>query len=107
MVQQISDAELEIMKIVWGNTEEVTLFPYIMEGLGQAVSEEYFDCAAVAADEQRFFERQENRTPQRIYRPCFRKGISDCADEKLPGQDLRGECKGPGLQSDYGRPVGR
>ena len=33
MVQQISDAELEIMKIVWGNTEEVTLFPYIMEGL--------------------------------------------------------------------------
>ena len=33
MVQQISDAELEIMKIVWGNTEEVTLFPYIREGL--------------------------------------------------------------------------
>ena len=33
MVQQISDAELEIMKIVWGNPEEVTLFPYIMEGL--------------------------------------------------------------------------
>ena len=33
MVQQISDAELEIMKIVWGNTEEVTLFPYIMDGL--------------------------------------------------------------------------
>ena len=33
MVQQISAAELEIMKIVWGNTEEVTLFPYIMEGL--------------------------------------------------------------------------
>lgn len=33
MVQQISDAELEIMKIVWGNPSEVTLFPYIMEGL--------------------------------------------------------------------------
>ena len=33
MVQQISDAELEIMKIVWGNTEEVTLFPYIMDEL--------------------------------------------------------------------------
>ena len=32
MVQQISDAELEIMKIVWGNPEEVTLFPYIMDG---------------------------------------------------------------------------
>ena len=31
MVQQLSDAELEIMKIVWGNPEEVTLFPYIME----------------------------------------------------------------------------
>lgn len=33
MVQQISDAELEIMKIVWGNQSEVTLFPQIMEGL--------------------------------------------------------------------------
>lgn len=33
MVQQISDAELEIMKIVWGNPSEVTLFPYIMEGM--------------------------------------------------------------------------
>ena len=33
MVQQISDAELEIMKIVWGNPEDVTLFPYIMDGL--------------------------------------------------------------------------
>ena len=33
MIQQISDAELEIMKIVWGNPREVTLFPYIMDGL--------------------------------------------------------------------------
>ena len=33
MVPQLSDAELEIMKIVWGNPEEVTLFPYILEGL--------------------------------------------------------------------------
>jgi BlaI family penicillinase repressor len=33
VVQQISDAELEIMKIVWGNPDEVTLFPYIMDGL--------------------------------------------------------------------------
>ncbi|MCI8692087.1 MAG: BlaI/MecI/CopY family transcriptional regulator [Lachnospiraceae bacterium] len=33
MIQQISDAELEIMKIIWGNPQEVTLFPYIMEGL--------------------------------------------------------------------------
>ncbi len=33
MIQQISDTELEIMKIVWGNPEEVTLFPYIMDGL--------------------------------------------------------------------------
>lgn len=33
MIQQISDAELEIMKIIWGNPEEVTLFPYIMEEL--------------------------------------------------------------------------
>ena len=33
MLQQISDAELEIMKIVWGNPQEVTLFPYIMDGL--------------------------------------------------------------------------
>lgn len=33
MVQQLSDAELEIMKIIWGNPQKVTLFPYIMEGL--------------------------------------------------------------------------
>ena len=33
MIQQISDAELEIMKIVWGNPEKVTLFSYIMDGL--------------------------------------------------------------------------
>lgn len=33
MAQQISDAELEIMKIVWENPGEVTLFSYIMDGL--------------------------------------------------------------------------
>ncbi len=33
MIQQISDAELEIMKIIWGNPEAVTLFSYIMDGL--------------------------------------------------------------------------
>ena len=33
VIQQISDTELEIMKIVWGNPEKVTLFPYIMDGL--------------------------------------------------------------------------
>ena len=33
MVQRLSDAELEIMKIIWGNQSEVTLFPYIMDGL--------------------------------------------------------------------------
>ncbi len=33
MIQKISDAELEIMKIVWGNPETVTLFTYIMEEL--------------------------------------------------------------------------
>ena len=33
MIQPLSDSELEIMKIVWGNPEQVTLFPYIMDGL--------------------------------------------------------------------------
>lgn len=33
MIQQLSDAELEIMKIVWGNPDEATLFPYVMDGL--------------------------------------------------------------------------
>lgn len=33
MEKQISDSELEIMKIVWGNPQEATRFPYIMEGL--------------------------------------------------------------------------
>lgn len=35
MVQQISDAELEIMKIIWGNPKETTLFSYIMEALAE------------------------------------------------------------------------
>ena len=34
MIPQLSDAELEIMKIIWGNrSREVTRFPYIMDGL--------------------------------------------------------------------------
>ena len=33
MAQQISDAELEIMKIIWGNPEAVTWFSDIMNGL--------------------------------------------------------------------------
>lgn len=33
MVYQLSDAELEIMKIIWGNRSEVTLFPYVMDAL--------------------------------------------------------------------------
>lgn len=33
MMQQLSDAELEVMKIIWGNPEVVTLFPYILDGL--------------------------------------------------------------------------
>ena len=33
MAQQISDAELEIMKIIWWNPAGVTRFPDIMEGL--------------------------------------------------------------------------
>ncbi len=33
MAQQLSDTELEIMKIVWGDPSEVTLFSYIMDAL--------------------------------------------------------------------------
>lgn len=33
MPQQLSDAELEIMKIVWGSPSDITLFPYIMDAL--------------------------------------------------------------------------
>ena len=33
MVQQLSDAELELMKIVWGNPSEVTRFPDLMDAL--------------------------------------------------------------------------
>ena len=35
MTHPISDAELEIMKIVWGNPEQPTLFPQIMGGLAE------------------------------------------------------------------------
>lgn len=33
MLQKLSDAELEIMKIIWENPEETTLFFYLMEEL--------------------------------------------------------------------------
>ena len=33
MIQKISDAELEIMKIVWGNPKKETLLSYIMDSL--------------------------------------------------------------------------
>lgn len=33
MLQKLSDAELEIMKTIWENTEETTLFSYLMEQL--------------------------------------------------------------------------
>lgn len=35
MAMQISDAELEIMKIIWDNPEPVTCFPYIMDRLAE------------------------------------------------------------------------
>lgn len=35
MVQKVSDAELEIMKLVWENSPAVTLFPDLMEGLAR------------------------------------------------------------------------
>lgn len=31
MLQKLSDAELEIMKIIWENPKETTLFSYLME----------------------------------------------------------------------------
>ena len=33
MLQKLSDAELEIMKIIWENPEETTLFSYLIEEL--------------------------------------------------------------------------
>ena len=33
MMQQLSNAELEIMRIIWENPEEMTLFPYLMDVL--------------------------------------------------------------------------
>lgn len=33
MPQKLSDAELEIMKIIWENPQETTLFSYLMEEL--------------------------------------------------------------------------
>ncbi len=33
MAQQLSDTELEIMKVVWGDPSEVTLFSYLMNAL--------------------------------------------------------------------------
>lgn len=33
MTNKLSDAEFEIMKIIWENAEETTLFSYLMEEL--------------------------------------------------------------------------
>ena len=33
MIQQISDAELDIMKVVWANKEQPTYFSYITDQL--------------------------------------------------------------------------
>ena len=88
MLQQLSDAELEIMKIVWGNPDEVTMFPYIMDGLaarGEAMPEKYIDCPFVTADEQRLFECQKNWTAKRIYNAYFRNGVPDSANEEFSG----------------------
>ncbi len=66
VIQQLSDAELEIMKIVWGNPEEVSLVPLYhgrAGGKGKAVSKEYPDCTVVTADEKGFLECQENWPP--------------------------------------------
>ena len=54
MLPQLSDTELEIMKIVWGNPEEITLFPYIMDGL--AARGKPYCRQSIAADEQRLSE---------------------------------------------------
>ena len=56
VIQQISDTELEIMKIVWGNPEKVTLFPYIMDGLA-ARGKPCQKNTPVKTGEQELFER--------------------------------------------------
>ena len=58
MLPQLSDTELEIMKIVWGNGEDNAVYLYHGRAGSkrQAVSKEHFDCTPVAADEQRLFE---------------------------------------------------
>ena len=71
-----------------GGCDVVSLYHGWAGCQGQAVSKEYLDCTAVAADEQGLFERQENWPPQRIYHACFGDGIPDSADKKFPGQDL-------------------
>ncbi len=88
MVQQISDAELEIMKIVWGNPEEMTLFPYIMDGLaarGKPCQKNTLIVLLSRLMNKGVSERQKDRTPQRIYHAHFGNGISDSADKKIPG----------------------
>ena len=88
MVQQISDAELEIMKIVWGNPEDVTLFPYIMDGLaarGKPCQKNTLIVLLSRLMNKGFLSAKKNRTPQRIYHACFGSGVPDGADEKFPG----------------------
>ena len=54
-----------------GGGDAIPLYHGRAGGQGQAVSKEYSNCAAVTADEQGFFGRQENWTPERIYHARF------------------------------------
>lgn len=91
MVPQLSDAELEIMKIVWGNPEEVTLFPYILEGLaarGRPCQKNTLIVLLSRLMKKGFLHAKKNRPAERIHRPDFRGGVPDGPDPVLPGQNL-------------------
>ena len=85
MVQQVSDAELEIMKIVWGNPSETTLFPYIMESLAAKGRPCQKNTLIV---EQGLPVRQKDRPPQRIQGVGFGSGIPNGADKEVSPQNL-------------------
>ena len=62
---KLSDAEYEIMKIIWEDQEKTTLFSYIMDELiKQGRPCQYADRAFIPACREGLFEGDENRTAE-------------------------------------------
>ena len=85
-MQQISESELVLMKIIWKNGG-TALYSYIMEELEKDSNE--WKKNTVLTLLSRLIEKDEkNRQAKRVRRGCDTAGISDNADAQLFGQGV-------------------